>query len=332
MKISVVICCYNSAQRLKPTLEALANQTKTCFDWEIVLVNNNSNDNTSEAATSFWNDINTSSTKLRIVDERNPGLSYARKKGVSVSKGEYVLFCDDDNWLNDSYVKTAFDIMESDSSVGSLCGKNVAVYELPPDDFILQHEEAFAVGYDDLESCFLDGRKTPWGAGMVLRKSFLDKLEAVNFKSLLSDRKGEEISSGGDTELCYLLKLCGFKLRYDTRLELKHYIPKERSNYAYLKKLYYGFGKANAVIDWYYKYGNKERLSQRHPSWVKVYFKHILSLNKKKPKTKNTKEVELSTLFELGYSSQLLKDWHSFKRKSKYVKSILKQINSQTQL
>ena len=42
-------------------------------------------------------------------------------------------------------------------------------------------------------------------------ESLLDKLEILNFKSLLSDRKGVEISSGGDTELCYLLKLCGFK-------------------------------------------------------------------------------------------------------------------------
>ena len=331
MKISVIICCYNSRNRIEPTLKSLANQKLHNVPWEIILVNNNSNDNTSKIAQEHW-DLFKCFTPFRIVDESQPGLSFARKKGVNTSKAEYVLFCDDDNWLNENYVKTACEIMDSDNSIAALCGKNVAEYEVAPDDFVLQHEEAFAVGYDDLESCYLEGRKTPWGAGMVLRKSFLDKLDALNFKSLLSDRKGMELSSGGDTELCYLLKLCGFKWRYDTRLELKHYIPKERSNYAYLKKLYYGFGKANAVIDWYYKYGNKERLSQRHPSWAKVYLKHILSSNKKKSEIENIKEVELFSSFKKGYSSQLLNDWNSFQRKSKYVKSILKQINTHNQL
>ena len=327
MKISVIICCYNSSNRIEPTLKSLSGQKFQDVAWEVIVVNNNSNDNTSKITQELWGSFKCD-IPFRVVDEPQPGLSFARKRGVSSSKSEYVLFCDDDNWLNDNYVKTACEIMDSDTSIGALCGKNLAEYEVVPDDFVLQHEEAFAVGYDDLESCFLEGRKTPWGAGMVLRKSFLDKLEALNFKSLLSDRKGVELSSGGDTELCYLLKLCGFKWKYDTSLELKHFIPKERSNYTYLKKLYYGFGKANAVIDLYYKYGNKERLNQVQPSWIKVFLKHIFSLNNKKPKSENTKEVELSTLFEQGYSSQLLKDWYSFKRKSKYVKSIIKQINA----
>ena len=188
MKISVIICCYNSRNRIEPTLKYLSGQKFKDVAWEVILVNNNSNDNTSKIAQELWDSFKCF-TPFRIVDEPQPGLSFARKKGVSSSKSEYVLFCDDDNWLNDDYVKTACEIMDSDTTIGALCGKNVAEYEVVPDDFVLQHEEAFAVGYDDLESCFLEGRKTPWGAGMVLRKSFLDKLEILNFKSL-SDRKG----------------------------------------------------------------------------------------------------------------------------------------------
>jgi len=325
MNLSVIICCYNSEDRLRPTLSALANQTTENVQWEIILVNNNSNDNTSEVAQQLWDEFNCA-VPFEIVDEQEPGLSYARRKGVSVALGEYILFCDDDNWLNENYIANACQIMDNDPLVGALCGKNIAVYEKQPDEFVIQYEEAFAVGHNNLDSCYLDGRRAPWGAGLVLRKQFLDKLESLSFLSLLSDRKGSELSSGGDTELCYLLRLCCYKWKYDTLLELKHYIPKERSNFEYLKKLYYGFGKANLVIDWYYKYGVMECFKQEQPSWLKVYFNQLFQNLISQNSNKNVKVNALNKSYSKGYMDQLKMERVEFEKKATYIKEIVNQM------
>ena len=95
MKASVIVCCYNSAPRLRETLLHLAQQEVTeGFNWEVVLVDNNSTDGTAEVAQSLWAKYG-NPVPLRIVKEHTPGLSYARKKGVEESKGELLVFCDD---------------------------------------------------------------------------------------------------------------------------------------------------------------------------------------------------------------------------------------------
>lgn len=64
--------------------------------WELIIVNNNSSNKTTEAATEEWDKYELS-IPLKIVFEPTPGLTHARQKGVSESSFSYVLFCDDDN-------------------------------------------------------------------------------------------------------------------------------------------------------------------------------------------------------------------------------------------
>ena len=92
---------------------------------------------------------------------------------------------------------------------------------------------------------------------------------------MLSDRKGKELSSGGDTEFCYIIYLLGYKWKYDTSLFLKHFIPADRMNKKYLSDIYFGFGKANAIIEWYYGNGDMNRITNK-VSWWKVYIKQVL--------------------------------------------------------
>lgn len=80
--ISIVICCYNSAQRLPLTLVHLAAQkVADNFPWEVIVVNNASTDNTEEAAFSSWD---RESIEMRVVYEPQPGLSYARHRGSTL--------------------------------------------------------------------------------------------------------------------------------------------------------------------------------------------------------------------------------------------------------
>ena len=75
------------------------------------------------------------------------------------------------------------------------------------------------------------------GAGMLVRKSLLQQLEAIDYRQLLTDRKGKELSSGGDAELCLVMLYLGYDLYYDERLQFVHYMPAGRLDWRYCVKM-----------------------------------------------------------------------------------------------
>jgi glycosyltransferase involved in cell wall biosynthesis len=98
INVSIIICCYNSESRISSTLEHIAKQKIENLQLEVILVDNNSNDNTAKVAIEVWSKLG-NPFSLSILKEPTPGLSYARKKGVSSANGEIIIFCDDDKIL-----------------------------------------------------------------------------------------------------------------------------------------------------------------------------------------------------------------------------------------
>src|SRR5688572_14194112 len=116
--VSVIICCYNSSGRIAETLKYLCLQRfeKSIF-WEVIVVNNASSDDTTDVATVAWKQ-NEGSTNFKIVDQSIPGLASARKKGIEVSQYDFLIFCDDDNHLDSTYIEEAFNILNTKPEVG----------------------------------------------------------------------------------------------------------------------------------------------------------------------------------------------------------------------
>src|SRR5260221_12813032 len=110
--ISVILCCYNSAQRMGETLTHLANQELDYpIVWENILDDNNSKDNTLSVAKEIWHSLHVG-IPFKIISENKQGLAHARRRGIDESKYGYLLFCDDDNWLEKSYLQIAFELLE----------------------------------------------------------------------------------------------------------------------------------------------------------------------------------------------------------------------------
>jgi len=252
--VSVVICCYNSAKLLAVTLEHLSRQkTRKYVDWEVVIVNNASTDNTSEVAATEWKKYPDCKGSLRIAYQPIPGLAAAREKGIEESKYEYIVFCDDDNWLDENFVQNVVRLMRSNPEVAIAGAETQEVCEVePPEWFHKWKNWSYAVGEQfDRPGDITWSRGFVWGAGMVLRRKALDKLYGDGFKSLLTDRKGKELASGGDTEICYAMRLAGWRIWYDPELKLKHYMTAPRLKWEYFLKLWKGFGVSTAGLDTY---------------------------------------------------------------------------------
>lgn len=97
-KISVVIPAHNSQRTIERCINSVLSQTSKVF--EIIVVDNNCVDGTVDILKSM------SISNLRIVTEGKEGASYARNKGISESKGDYIAFLDsDDVWIQNKLEK-----------------------------------------------------------------------------------------------------------------------------------------------------------------------------------------------------------------------------------
>lgn len=250
--VSVVICCFNSAERIVPTLQHLYDQKNIPLKlWEVVLVNNCSTDDTEEVARQVWNSFPAEKPNFKIIRELTPGLSAARRTGIDASFFDYVLFCDDDNWLNDDYLGLALEIMQSNPIIGVLGGLGIPIFEgKEPPYFWKNQFHGLAVGNQwHTDGDITEARGVVYGAGMVLNKrAFQFLLEKFNFEFQVSDRIGNSLMSSGDHELCLALKLVGYKIFYSKKIQFKHFIPKARTTISYYKNLFYSFGKSEAML------------------------------------------------------------------------------------
>ncbi|WP_417890156.1 glycosyltransferase [Xanthomarina gelatinilytica] len=250
--VSVIVCCYNSSLRLPKTLSYLATQEVAKDQtWELILVNNNSTDTTVAVAEQMWKQLG-APVHLTIVEEHQAGLTFARAKGVSVSQYDLLLFCDDDNWLQADYIQQTLAIFNSHPDIGALGGWSEAVFEDGKPDWFDRFAGNFAVGKPMKESGLIHhAQGFLYGAGMVIHKDTFALLKKIGFKSILTDRKGKQLSSGGDVELIYAMKLLGVPVMFSDRLLFYHFMPKERMTWEYLLKLRQSMYWSNFILNIY---------------------------------------------------------------------------------
>ena len=90
---SIIVPAFNTAATLPDTLRALLNQSYANF--EIIIVDDGSSDDTASIAASFASDA-----RVRVIRQANRGLAGARNTGIAAARGEVIGFCDaDDIWL-----------------------------------------------------------------------------------------------------------------------------------------------------------------------------------------------------------------------------------------
>lgn len=110
-KVSIIVPCYNQAQFLGEALQSVLNQTNT--NWECVIVNDGSPDNTEEVAQKWVE----KDTRFRYLKKENGGLSNARNAGITRAKGEFILPLDADDKIGQNYLKLAIKAFQEDESL-----------------------------------------------------------------------------------------------------------------------------------------------------------------------------------------------------------------------
>lgn len=319
--VSIIVCCYNSAKRLPKTLFHLAKQNIT-KGIEVIIVDNNSSDDTAEVAKSLWEELN-NPFPLRIAFEAQPGLTKAREKGIEVALYDYLIFCDDDNWLDENYAINTMQLFDADEEIMILGGQGNPVFESDKPFWFENFYQSYAVGKQEVKSGFVS---LVYGAGLGIRKTILKNPKFYAIPFFLNDRVGTRLSSGGDSETCLRVKLLGGKIFYSEKLTFYHFLTTNRLTWKYLQNLHIGFSYSFVPLHVYDLVLNGSKLPEFY--WLKksfLYFARTIKYsflhfhNIIKNKEGDVKTIHIKSWMILGFE---------FLRYNKQIKKMYKDIST----
>ncbi len=218
--ISLCVCTYNRAEHLRRMLDTLAGQSG--IDWsaiEVIVVDNNCTDHTASVIAGF-----TETLPLRRVIEEMQGLSHARNRAIKESRGDWIIFTDDDVALDTGWLAAYRQAFESFPDA-AFAGGRITPYwnEAQPAWFRWEHLD----GVDGLLVWYDLGSETrrmrdtdpePFGASLALRRSLVDEIGL--FRTDLGP-----IANGGrgdDTEFVRRARLAGASGVYVGAAHCKH--------------------------------------------------------------------------------------------------------------
>lgn len=241
LKISVIICTYNRCEKLKETLDSILNQEcEGSFDYEIIIVDNNSNDKTKETVEDYIPRFN---NKLRYLFEPRQGKSYALNTGIEDAKGEIIAFTDDDVITDKKWLKNIAKIF-SQKDVDLLGGKVIPFFPIEPPGWLRNYSNnrlKYPLMQYDLGNKYLEsGGKNkilPIGANLIIKK-----MSYYKFGGYLYHGRTQDI------EFSNRWHSLGAKIAYSPDVIVYHYTHPHRLNKSYFRKYYFQTGRGHAII------------------------------------------------------------------------------------
>ena len=254
MELSIIISTYNNAASLKRTLDSVAKQDANKAVWECVVVNNNSTDDTAKVVTDFakeHSDIN-----IRLVDEPQQGLSFARNRGIVEAKGQFVAFIDDDETVNEGYVSAYLDLFHNHGAFAGAGALKVRYDSVRP-KWMSHYTEKMIANPLDLgkEIITITSSVTPTGGNMAFNRELFNLYGG--FDTDLG-RKGEALSGGEENDMFKRLRDLGERVFYTPHAIAYHHIADRKLTPEYFDKLSYGVGVSKRIRA--EKFGTEEEL------------------------------------------------------------------------
>jgi len=298
--ISVIVCTYNREKLLASCIDALVNQNCHPGDYEIILINNCSSDNSEQVCLkSIQQHPN---LQIRYFLETKQGLSNARNRGIRESMGNVITFIDDDAFADKDYIyNLKKDFRTSGMAAGG--GKILPHWEKKRPKwmsrFILPLVSILDMG-DQIIA--FKGNKYPIGANMFFRKGLFEK---AGFFDPMLGRNLKNMIGNEEKDLFFKIKKLGYEICYFPKITVHHYIPEERTKISFIKKQALGIGQSERIRT---RLNKKERLRVFFNEIIKwggtivLSFYYFLLLD--------TQKAKMLILFRYWVSKGLLKKIH----------------------
>jgi glucosyl-dolichyl phosphate glucuronosyltransferase len=237
--ITVALCTHNHADRLVRTLADLAHLKSPASPWEFLVVDNASTDATPALlAASDWR---LTGMDIRIVREEKLGLSNARNRALQEARGEYILFMDDDETPDPSWL-TAYEQAMREHQPDALGGRIEVFFEDGERPRWLQDELLGFLGkLDHGEERWLTEGTTPiYGGNFAFRRSVFERIG--NFDARLG-RQGAANIGGEDTEIYRRMLEHDCRVRWVPQAIIHHRIQTPKLRRGYFLDLHFRQGR-----------------------------------------------------------------------------------------
>lgn len=189
--ISVIVPTYNNASILSKSLLSWTRQSICLSDYEVIIVDNNSNDNTQYVIQDFGAQFN----NIHYLKETRPGATNARHAGVRSANGEILVFADDDGLYNSECLSAIADAFEQLKDAEAIACKIDILWDKPAPEWIKPY--AFMQGQLDYGPKLMASRNLYFNSGLfAIKKKTFEELHGFN-----PDLIGGKLIGDGDTGL-----------------------------------------------------------------------------------------------------------------------------------
>ena len=245
VRVSAIICTHNRSAYLNKAIQSLADQTLPREQYEVIVVDNGSTDDTKAIVESLEHFGN-----LRYIYEPILGLSQARNTGWQNARGEYIAFLDDDAIACPEWLERVVEAFENvNPRPGSVGGKVIPIWEVERPAWLSKQMELFLSIVDWADKPILLTEDYQFLAGVNFACP-CEILKAFGGFSTTLGRKGSKLLSGEEILLRDYLTEQNLENYYDPEIYVQHHIPAERLVKRWFYRRYFWHGVSNEILQY----------------------------------------------------------------------------------
>ena len=244
MRYTFITCTYNRDKYIGQTLQSVCDQKYPDNNYEIIVIDNNSTDNTASICKEFRAEY--PNKNFRYFKEMNQGLSFALNRGIKEAQGEYLIFVDDDETIIPEHLERLDNHLRTYPEA-VLCGTPVIpVYEIPEPKWMSRFTQRLIGGYFDQgkEVKILEAKNYPGTGHTIIKKELYERYG--NYNTELG-RKGTSLIGAEDKDMFNRLKNNNIVCYYLPDIPIYHHIPPNKMTDEFFHKLTYSIGKSERI-------------------------------------------------------------------------------------
>lgn len=251
-EISIVVCTYNRAPILPQCLQSLVRQGVDPALFEVLVVDNNSSDNTREVVREYTRKY----SNFKYLFQPEQGLSHARNLAIPRAAAGYIAYIDDDARVRDHWLTTALQVIREEQP--HIFGG--PAYPIFPGGKPPWYKDRYGVRCLREESGKLE-KGFLIGTNIVFKKSLLR--EYGGFDPHLG-MKGDQLAYGEETRLVFRAIEEGRHVYYSKEMIVDDLLPDYKKSLAFFMSQWYEAGKAlTRIKNKHYPKAHKEKILQK---------------------------------------------------------------------